>query len=346
MKFLTNMKQKLKVKLTVLFILTLCTTPSFADKSCFYENGKVRDTMYVNSPEGLRIRQQPSFSGKKLCTIPNMIQVKVVAIGNEVTIDGIKAPWVEILVPRYEWKGDEPEYGWVFGGYLSDSREQWKLPLELRLQIYNFYSMIDFCAEGFNSKTFSFNYNVHSYDRKFKVHYFGKWKVDKDTVLFDGTHQIFSENGLIWEEESYKAELQIDACDITQLKVFPLVGACEVEMGYGYKSLLSMSEIEELQNQTEDLVSGYFVEEDDARKIDFTKPYIYYQAFSDCADERDSNYNPLICLSGEYSKKYTYYVPRLIEAGIDPRNSDYEKQYHDYLDPIMAEHQKKADAME
>lgn len=156
MKFLTNMKQKLKVKLTVLFILTLCTTPSFADKSCFYENGKVRDTMYVNSPEGLRIRQQPSFSG----------------------------------------------------------------------------------------------------------------------------------------------------------------------------------------------VSGYFVEEDDSYKIDFTKPYIYYQAFSDCADERDSNYNPLICLSGDYFEKYTYYVPRLIEAGIDPRNSKYEKQYHDYWDPIMAEHQKKADAME
>ena len=47
-----------------------------------------------------------------------MIQVKVVAIGKEDTIDGITAPWVEILIPRYEWKGEKAEYGWVFGGYV------------------------------------------------------------------------------------------------------------------------------------------------------------------------------------------------------------------------------------
>jgi hypothetical protein len=31
---------------------------------------------------------------------------------------GITAPWGEILIPRYEWKNEEPEYGWVFGGYV------------------------------------------------------------------------------------------------------------------------------------------------------------------------------------------------------------------------------------
>ena len=33
----------------------------------------------------------------------------------------------------------------------------------------------------------------------------------------------------------------------------------------------------------------------------------------------------------------------LIKAGVSAEGSDYEQQYHDYWNPIMAEHQKKAD---
>ena len=34
-----------------------------------------------------------------------------------------------------------------------------------------------------------------------------------------------------------------------------------------------------------------------------------------------------------------------IKSGVSAEGSDYEKQYHDYWDLIMVEHQKKADAM-
>lgn len=40
----------------ILFAATLLMAAVFADKSKFYENGKVIDTMYVEPPEGLRVR--------------------------------------------------------------------------------------------------------------------------------------------------------------------------------------------------------------------------------------------------------------------------------------------------
>ena len=92
---------------------------AFADKSLFYENGKVLDTMYVNSEDGLKVRDLPSLKSNRICGLAHRLPVKVIALGKEETIDGITAPWIEILVPRYEWKSDDPEYGWVFGGYLS-----------------------------------------------------------------------------------------------------------------------------------------------------------------------------------------------------------------------------------
>lgn len=102
----------------ILFAATLLMAAVFADKSKFYENGKVIGTMYVEPPEGLRVRSQPSLSSEKLATLSYRLGVKIVSVGPEETIDGITAPWIEVLLPRYEWKGFEPEYGWVFGGYL------------------------------------------------------------------------------------------------------------------------------------------------------------------------------------------------------------------------------------
>lgn len=107
-------------KLILIFTLFFIAGVSlvFADKSRFYENGKVLDTMYVDSSEGLRVRDKPSLKSNRLCRLPHRLPVKIVAIGKEDTIDGITAPWVEILIPRYEWKGEKSEYGWVFGGYI------------------------------------------------------------------------------------------------------------------------------------------------------------------------------------------------------------------------------------
>ena len=72
--------KKLILIFTLLF--TLCTTLAFADKTRFYENGSVIDTMYVDSKEGLRVRDAPSLKSNRLCGLPHRLPVKVIAIGN------------------------------------------------------------------------------------------------------------------------------------------------------------------------------------------------------------------------------------------------------------------------
>ena len=50
-----------------LLVSILIITSVFADKNNFYENGKVIDTMYVNSKEGLKVRGYPSLKSNRLC---------------------------------------------------------------------------------------------------------------------------------------------------------------------------------------------------------------------------------------------------------------------------------------
>ena len=83
--------------------------------------------MYVNSLDGLKVRDTPNLSGKRICGLVNALPVKIIKIGNETEIDGIKDNWVKILIPAYEWKDQNPEYGWVFGGYLSEEKIQYNL---------------------------------------------------------------------------------------------------------------------------------------------------------------------------------------------------------------------------
>lgn len=118
----------MKKIICILFSFTVFVASMFADKNRFYEGGKVIDTMYVNSEEGLKVRDYPSLKSNRLCGLTHRFPVKIIAIGKEATIDGITDPWVEILIPRYEWKGEEPEYGWVFGGYLTKERPEFIKP--------------------------------------------------------------------------------------------------------------------------------------------------------------------------------------------------------------------------
>ena len=107
---------KLQKRILIFSIAFFSLTAACADKSRFYQNGKVIDTMYVDSADGLRVRDKPSLKSNRLCGLTHRLPVKVVAIGREETIDGITAPWIEILLPRYEWHGFEPEYGWCSVG--------------------------------------------------------------------------------------------------------------------------------------------------------------------------------------------------------------------------------------
>ena len=116
----------MRKNILILFSLFLISSLS-AKSNKYYKNEKLINTMYVNSLDGLKVRDTPNLSGKRICGLVNALPVKIIEIGNETEIDGIKDNWVKILIPAYEWKNQNPEYGWVFGGYLSEEKIQYNL---------------------------------------------------------------------------------------------------------------------------------------------------------------------------------------------------------------------------
>lgn len=114
----------------LIFILVLFTNALFGlDREYFSKNHTI-DILYVNSPEGLRIRDSANLSAKKIGSLYDRMTVKVISIGKEVEIDGIKSNWIKILLPIETIRMKKNIYGWVFGGYLTDkllpfSTENW-----------------------------------------------------------------------------------------------------------------------------------------------------------------------------------------------------------------------------
>jgi len=68
--------------------------------------------MYVNSPEGLRVRNSPNMNGDRIAVLDDLTVVNVIMQNEEnINIDGINGKWTYIE--------SEDIRGWVFGGYLS-----------------------------------------------------------------------------------------------------------------------------------------------------------------------------------------------------------------------------------
>jgi hypothetical protein len=75
------------------------------------QNSKI---MYVNSPEGLRVRNSPGLDGDRIGLLENLVEVNILKEEQEtVTIDGIIGKWTFIKINNIE--------GWVFGGYLINN---------------------------------------------------------------------------------------------------------------------------------------------------------------------------------------------------------------------------------
>ena len=79
------------------------------------------EIMYVTSPDGLRVRSEPSLSAKTINALYYGEYVLVDKIGEKATIDGITANWVKVKF--YDEDEDPEANGWVFGGYLSYERQ-------------------------------------------------------------------------------------------------------------------------------------------------------------------------------------------------------------------------------
>ena len=284
---------------------------AFANKSRFYEGGKVIDTMYVDSEDGLRARDFPSLKSARLCSLPHRLPVKVVAVGREETIDGFPAPWVEILLPRYEWKGDEAEFGWVFGGYLSGEQPDFTKPPKTAKELQDYLSSIDAWDEyEYNEK----HYYIFSF-RKDGSFWHGKdgsgigeggtWKaISKDTVRFHTSFVMEYEEDSSWELTF----------------VFEKDGSFHYDTRDGANYCYPTRRANEWT---------YYASNCMGNPIDW---YIWcYEVY-------------LKELKDWQEREYARYISELIESGVSAKGTEYERQYHDYWNPIMAEHQKKADA--
>ncbi|WP_191014192.1 SH3 domain-containing protein [Treponema zioleckii] len=293
----------------ILSAAVVLSSLAFADTSRFYEGGKVIDTMYVDSQEGLRVRDKPSLKSNRLCGLQHRLPVKVVAIGKEETIDGITAPWVEILIPRYEWKGDEAEYGWVFGGYISKERPAFVAPRNSQ-EIKNYLCAFPCWASG---KASVFHYHFLP-DGKFWCGAHEKGEITKGSYSATGKNSVYI--SAIFDGFGESPDRS---------------GGLNISVINEYSFVASDSVFDYHNGAT---FSGYFspMYEEDF----FKQKYLYN-------DYGRTLYN----CEYEYQKNWfeSELLIELIKAGVSAEGSDYEAQYHDYWNPIMAEHQKKADAM-
>ena len=135
---------------TILFALVLLNAfyAFSADKMRFYLGGKLNG-QYVDSEDGLNVRDEPSLSGKKIAKLLHNDYVISVEIGEKTTIDGTEDFWVKILLyPEHRKDKKKDEYGWVFGAYLSDTIPSFYTE-ELKNQIKQrgFNHSPDFCDD-------------------------------------------------------------------------------------------------------------------------------------------------------------------------------------------------------
>lgn len=116
-----NLIKKEKMKnYFILSVLIFCSNFLFSLDAKYFENNKNIDYLYVKSPEGLRIRNKPDLSGNKIGVLYDRMKVKIISVGKETTIDGIKSNWIKILLPVETAQAKENVYGYIFGGYMTD----------------------------------------------------------------------------------------------------------------------------------------------------------------------------------------------------------------------------------
>ena len=319
----------------ILFSLTVLVASIFADKSRFYENGKVIDTMYVNSEDGLKVRDYPSLKSNRLCGLQHRLPVKVVAIGKDATIDGITAPWVEILIPRYEWKGSEAEYGWVFCGYLAKeepktfavpkTKEQLEFYLKTRLIALSDYHSSD---------------DYIKYVRIKENHIFFKTSPNCDwggefTVLsgkeFKYTHT--DENLNRYKPLDYY-DVRFIITDISESTFKTKVVGKNFET-----SCIWNCDVRNYETKNRGI----------NEQIYFVSPSLYFISFFSKIDKIFSGYTDSVYCDFNEKKDVRLskneFVEELIKSGVSAKGTEYEQQYHDYWNPIMEQHQKKADEM-
>jgi len=82
-------------------------------------NAQNQDALYVNSVEGLRIRDNPDVSANVIGRLKHLDKVSIIDTDTKtVIIDEIKGNWKKVKTASLS--------GWVFGGYLENSIDKIK----------------------------------------------------------------------------------------------------------------------------------------------------------------------------------------------------------------------------
>ena len=345
----------MKRSLLIFLLLNFAIISVFADKSRFFDNGKVIDTMFVDSENGLRVRDKPWLKSKRLCVLPYRFPVKIVAIGKEEKIDNITAPWIEILIPRYEWKNEEPEYGWVFGGYLIENQPEFKKPgtkEELKLYLTSFFNwkeLSEWELEHFGSEM-SVGYSKNDYYEYFydKTYFDGKYKtVDSNTIEFELLEHEWEPD---YEDPNYVSTPRIKK---EKRKILEISENMYIYVSFDYKN--------NEYSEEKIMCTGWTFQ---ANRINMDSPSLYLNDHSGL--DRYTKIDTLLYgkdvvelygseskLNHEYLNNaiYSHEVPfekavnDFIKSGVSAKGTKFEQQYHEYWNPIMEEHQKKADTM-
>ena len=288
-------------KFVLLILISFLIFPLSAESKKYYKNEKLIKTMYVNSPEGLKVRDNPSLSAKRLCGLVNAMPVKIVEIGSETEIDGIKDNWVKILVPAYLWKNETPEYGWVFGGYLSEQKIKYDLTSTVDIKnLLMSKSWIDekysaflktFCKDG----TFAFSKLAAGGGDS------GEFSIkDANTLVIKG--KFYDEYGI---SKEYTNSLSIKIIDENRIEIngeyyVPYIDALSYPLEVGNHQII-------------DFIYGDYDEKSIYDFIFLKNPYNH-----------------------EYSEKEkTEIADKLIKYGVDASGTKYEQAYDAYWSSII-----------
>lgn len=330
----------MKKIICILFSLTVLVTSVFADKSRFYENGKVIDTLYVDSEDGLRVRDKPSLKSNRICGLTHRFPVKVVAIGKEETVDGITAPWVEILIPSHEWKSRKTaEYGWVFGGYLSAKQPEFKIPQnkdQLRQYLESSFWRMDWECGGTGDIRYGYfeNGKIYAVEQDWQKSNYCLNEM-KYLVTFSAVsgEKYYSDEYSFWMKPSVYDNYEVQQF-LFKKGTFEITNIVD----YWFTNIYGSA------------CEGDFVWEFAPHRI-----FLGKLGSGVIFDSEEMLYNKRMyaIINGKNAMQWLIekdaltkdFAKKCIEMGLSAVDTPYNEDYRNYWDPIMKEHQKKADAM-
>ena len=293
--------------------------------------------MYVDTEDGLKVREHPSLKSNRLCGLAHRFPVKVVAIGKEETIDGITAPWVEILIPSHEWKGYEPEYGWVFGGYLIEKQPEFQIPKnkdQLTMYLESSFWNLYWEYGGTGDVRFGYfeNGKIYAVEQDWQKSNYSLSEI-KYLVTFRAIsgHEYYSDECSFWMSPSVYVKEKVQqflfkkgTFEITNIDdrwfTNRYGSACEDDFAWEFMpERIFLGKL------------GSGVNFDSTEMLYNKRMYATIDGKNAIQWLAEKN-----ALTDDFAKK-------CIEMGLSADNTPYYNYYRNFWDPIMMKHQKKAD---